>query len=420
MKTKNTIALLLASSVLGLGSAVAQNTAYSDFDANGDGQVDASEFNDVYGNGLYNTFNANGDGYIEQNEFSGGVYKLFDANSDGALSENEYNTGIDTLYDGDYSGSYGDLDADGNGTVNQQEFVGGYDPASLYTTFDANGNAQIDETEFADGVFGLADANNDGILGEDEYNDDTLFFGSSTDTAGGGVTRSRDASFDPETYGVFGDVGIGAYEPYETGVDADGGAMSLAFSTPNEQNVDFNITGPNGYREDIEVGYFGFETGGDAQVVEGLLPGVYSVAATDDNLQLIETKVEVREGELVALNFNMQRAESFNYDLADYQPYGNVEVGPYEDVDTANYGVLNIVIVLGDQDAAPEALPELNVTGPDDFRREFEDFETELGSLLEGPYSVAATAEGYKVAEGKVDAQAGQRTQITLTLEPLD
>lgn len=425
---KNTIVLLLTGSVLSLGSASAQEDsyAYSDFDSNGDSQVDTTEFNDAYGNGLYDTFNANSDDYLEQNEFGSGIYNVFDANGDGALSEDEYDGGVGTFYNGDYDalsnnaydGTYGGLDADGNGEVNEEEFTNSYDPTPLYGTFDADGNDQVDQTEFNEGLFGVTDANDDGLFTEDEYNDAPLLFGSDEgDVAGGGVTSSRSA-FDPEEYGVFGDAQVGAYEPYEEG--SEEGAMSLAFSTPNEQNVDFNVTGPNGYREDFEVGYFGLETGGDARVVEGLLPGVYSVAATDDNLQLIETKVEVRAGELVALNFNMQLIEDSSYDLADYQPYGTYEVGAYEPVDTVDYGTVEVVVAVSNPDAVEVVIPDLNVTGPDDFRRELEGAENVLGSLLQGPYSVAATAEGYSVTEGKVDVQVGQAVRITLTLEPLN
>ena len=418
--TKNVIALLLAGSVLGLGSAAAQNTAYGDFDANSDGGVDAAEFNDGFGSGLFDTFNADGNDVVDQNEFSGGVYNLFDANSDGALSEDEYNTGVDTLYDGNYDGAYGDFDADGDGTVTQEEFANTYDSSGLYGDFDADGNDQVDQTEFNEGLFGVTDTNDDGLFTEDEYNDAPLLFTSvEGNVAGSGVARSRSESFNPDDYGgVFGEAVVSEYEPYEA--DNGGGAVSLAYSTPNEQNVDFNVTGPNGYREDFEVGYFGFETGGDARILEGLPPGVYSVAATDDNLQLIETKVEVREGELIALNFNMQLIEDANYDLADYQPYGNAEVGAYEPVDTVDYGTLEVVVAVSNPDDVEVVIPDLNVTGPDDFRREFEGAENVLGSLLQGPYSVAATAEGYGMTEGKVDIRNGQALRIILTLEPLN
>ncbi len=128
----------------------------------------------------------------------------------------------------------------------------------------------------------------------------------------------------------------------------------------------------------------------------------------------------MRAGELVALNFNLQLIEDSSYDMADYQPYGNVEIGAYEPVDTAAYGTLEVVVAVSNPDAVEVVIPELNVTGPDDFRRELEGGSSILGSLLEGPYSVAATAEGYQMTESKVDAQIGQAVRIILTLEPLN
>jgi Ca2+-binding EF-hand superfamily protein len=421
---KQSFKVLFTGTVLLLSSAVAQDSyAYSDFDTNGDGAIDATEFSNTYGSDLYNTFDADSNGSVNQNEFGGGVYTLFDANDDNVLSEGEYDAGVNALYGGDYDalsnrdydGTYAGLDADDNGEVSEEEFINAYDPSSLYGTFDADGDGQLGETEFNEGVFGAADDNGDGTLTEDEYNAAPLLFGSTGgDVAGGGVSRSRDTTFNAENYRTFGDVGIGAYEPLEEGVA--GGALSLAYTSPNEQNVDFNVTGPNGYREDFEVGYIGLEMGGDARVVSGLEPGVYSVAATDDSLQLIETKVEVREGELVSLDFNMQLIEDFEYNLADYEPYGAYEVGAYEPIGIDTYGNLIVTVEMADGNDA--VAPNINVTGPDDFRRELEG-DRALQALVEGPYSVAATAPGYRMTEGKVDVRHAEAAQVTLTLEPL-
>lgn len=413
---KSRLALLLTGTALLLGSAAAQDSyAYGDFDANGDGSIDAGEFNDTYGSDLYSTFDADGDGVVDQGEFGGGVYTLYDANGDGALTEDEFSTGVNALYGGDYDGAYSDLDADGNGEVTQEEFSNSYDPSGLYSTFDADGDGLLNETELGEGVFDAVDANDDAAIAEDEYDAALPLFGAASgDVAGGGVSRSRDTTFDAEAYPAFGDVEIGAYEPLEEGLT--GGALSLAYTSPNEQNVDFNVTGPDGYREDFEVGYIGLETGGDARVVSGLAPGVYSVAATDDNLQLIETKVEVREGELVSLNFNMQLIENLEYNLADYEPYGAYEVGAYEPIGVDTYGNLIVIVEMADGNDA--VAPNINVTGPDDFRREVEGDAT-LQALVEGPYSVAATAPGYRMTEGKVDVRNAQAAQVTLTLEPL-
>lgn len=421
---KHSFAVLFTGTVLALGSAVAQDGyAYSDFDADGNGTVDATEFSDTYGGDLYGTFDADGNGSVNQDEFGGGVYMLFDANDDNVLSEGEYDAGVNALYGGNYDalsnraydGTYEGLDADDNGEVSEAEFTNAYDPSGLYGTFDADGDGQVNENEFNEGVFGVVDTDGDGAFTEDEYNAAPLLFGSTGgDVAGGGVSRSRDATFNAEDYGAFGDVQVGTYEPFEEGVE--GGALSLAYTSPNEQNVDFNVTGPNGYREDFEVGYIGLETGGDARVVSGLEPGVYSVAATDDNLQLIETKVEVREGELVSLDFNTQLIEDFEYNLADYEPYGVYEVGAYEPIGVDTYGNLIVIVEMADGNDA--VAPNINVTGPDDFRRELEGDAT-LQALVEGPYSVAATAPGYRMTEGKVDIRNAEAAQVTLTLEPL-
>ena len=216
--------------------------------------------------------------------------------------------------------------------------------------------------------------------------------------------------------GIFGDANYEAYEDY----DGPGAAMSVSFSTPNEKNVNFSITGPNGYRNSIEVGYFGLETGGDARVLENLTPGVYSVAATDDNLQLVRTNLELRVSSLIPLNFNLQLIEDFDYNIADYEPYeayGTYEIGEYSPVDVASGG--NVTVLTSTSDGADDVEVLVSITGPDDFIQDFEGSERVFTGLTEGPYSVAATAEGYGMVEGIVESREGQVVEVTLTLEPL-
>ena len=66
---------------------------------------------------------------------------------------------------------------------------------------------------------------------------------------------------------------------------------------------------------------------------------------------------------------------------------------------------------------------ELNVTGSNSYRRDFignvilEDLT--LSELMAGPYSAAATAEGYSLTEGKVEVRAGELVTVHLVLEAL-
>jgi len=112
----------------------------------------------------------------------------------------------------------------------------------------------------------------------------------------------------------------------------------------------------------------------------------------------------------------VQLIEDFEYNLADYEPYG---VGTHEPIDVATYGNLIVNVEMADGNDA--VAPNINVTGPDNFRRELEG-DGVLQALVEepeGPYSVAATAEGYRMTEGKVDVRNAEVAQVTLTLEPL-
>ena len=98
-------------------------------------------------------------------------------------------------------------------------------------------------------------------------------------------------------------------------------------------------------------------------------------------------------------------------------PYGEVQVGTYEALEEAD-GAGSLVITTNLPDEA-----ELNVTGPNGYRRDFignvilEDLT--LSELMAGPYSVAATAEGYGLTEGKVEVRSGERVMVHLVLEAL-
>lgn len=208
----------------------------------------------------------------------------------------------------------------------------------------------------------------------------------------------------------FGEVGVVGYEPLPT--DAVGGTLVLVATTPGGQGARVNLTGPDGIRTDGEL-----ETDGETVLTE-LLPGLYSLAATATGMQLAEGKLEVRSGERGFVDIRLVPIPDFDYDLSDYPPYGEVQVGAYEALEEAD-GTGSLVITTNLPDEA-----ELNVTGSNGYRRDFignvilEDLT--LSDLSPGPYSVAATAEGYALTEGKVEVRPGERIAVHLVLVELE
>jgi len=161
----------------------------------------------------------------------------------------------------------------------------------------------------------------------------------------------------PEDYEPFGNVEVGAYEPWE---GEEGGALFVSVSTPTDQTGNVDLVGPDGYWQHFEVE----DEPTQEQGIGELEPGVYLVAATDDGLQLAATLVEVREGEAVRVTLNLERISEVAYDPADYPAYPRdyYDYGPYEPDPAA--GAFTV------QTDDEETL--FVVTGPDNYSEDFE------------------------------------------------
>jgi hypothetical protein len=83
-KTVLTVAALFAAM-----PAFAQ-MAMTDLDANADSMLDETEFGTTDVSASYGGYDADGDGSITQDEFRAGEFRRYDADRDGMLNEEEY------------------------------------------------------------------------------------------------------------------------------------------------------------------------------------------------------------------------------------------------------------------------------------------------------------------------------------------
>lgn len=125
----------------------------------------------------------------------------------------------------------------------------------------------------------------------------------------------------------------------------------------------------------------------------------------------------MRPGERAFVDIRLVPIPDFDYDLSNYPAYGEIQVGAYEVLEETD-GTGSLVITTNLPDEA-----EFNVTGPNGYRRDFIDNvvleDLTLSDLEAGPYSVAATAEGYALTEGKVEVRPGERATVFLVLTEL-
>ena len=187
------------------------------------------------------------------------------------------------------------------------------------------------------------------------------------------------------------------------------GAIALQTFLPDAQNVsgpealkpNVYLSGPDGYLET-------FESDGEL-TIDDLVPGRYSLALTDNNLRLVEGAVEVRPGETVYVEAVLFGQAGFINDTADVNFLGfEFQLSDWYEEENALVVAVNV----------PDA--RVSVTGPDGYHTVLEGETFRTDDLDDGVYSVTATAEGYKVATGRVAVANGQQAQVQLTLEPLE
>ncbi|HEX6983059.1 MAG TPA: hypothetical protein VF181_09885 [Balneolaceae bacterium] len=104
----------------------------------------------------------------------------WDSNDDSFLDEDEFGTAFGEV------GYYDDWDDDDDDTLSESEWemgiderLGAYD-SGVYSDWDINGDGNLSESEFREGLFDLIDDNNDGQIGDDDWElftdeDDGLF-----------------------------------------------------------------------------------------------------------------------------------------------------------------------------------------------------------------------------------------------------
>lgn len=209
-------------------------------------------------------------------------------------------------------------------------------------------------------------------------------------------TTTRTVEIQGEQVAPLGEITVGesqAYEESETRtveVEVETGAIFITATTPGDERPNIDLVGPSGYYEHFEV-----STNDDGRhVVNGLLPGVYSIAATDDNLQVAHTLVEVKPGQAVSVEITLQELAA--YEEGTFQPdattaFPDDAYRAEDPQETENTDVGEVTVNTERDDA------RFVVTGPNNYSQEFTGSFTAT-DLAPGVYVIAGTRdEGYQV-----------------------
>ena len=148
---------------------LAQAQVFDDWDANDDGNLDDTEFNEGFAStDYYDDWDADDDGILDDDELGDGLFDTWDANDDDIIDTNEYNYGLYDEFGDDYA-EFSSWDTDGNNEISDDEFDEAYNNSGIYNNWDSDGNNEINDTEATEGVFSWFDDNDDDYVDEDEW-----------------------------------------------------------------------------------------------------------------------------------------------------------------------------------------------------------------------------------------------------------
>ena len=217
----------------------------------------------------------------------------------------------------------------------------------------------------------------------------------------------------------------------------DTGTVVLTQTTPDQQHANFDVVGPDGFHD-----HFDFEDADEGEHVhDGLQPGIYSIAASDEGLELAHTVIEVSAGGTTSVHVDLavwdeaarvDPAATYgqvgmrpiepveDQQLDDVQeddvqevrgpvvqpgyPYGAWGVGPTRAIDAAEIGAIE---VLGPDDQDFQVV----ITGPNGYSETAGNGDV-VSDLFAGQYVLAATGNGLDLAVTTVEVQAGQQLQV--------
>lgn len=167
MKTINAKLLVL---FLFVSSVTFAQVDYNDFDANRDGGIDATEFNEGYQDRVTD-WDVDGDDFVSDREFYDYNYNRMANTRTGKLSQDDWNKNYDNnrLQDYGIDRDFNSFDTNRDGNIDNDEYYNAMRNSTYYSSFDANRDNKVDRNELGEGVFNEADQNRDGTLDQNEY-----------------------------------------------------------------------------------------------------------------------------------------------------------------------------------------------------------------------------------------------------------
>lgn len=141
------------------------------WDADSDGQLDEAEFTEGFLEAeAFDRWDLDDDDQVGLAEFAVGLHDLWDADDDGELTVSEWDDAVDLWFGEDAVNlSVENWDEDGDGTISRSELSAGLRTTDLLDRLDTvSDDGLLGEEELSSGLFDVADADDDGLLGTEE------------------------------------------------------------------------------------------------------------------------------------------------------------------------------------------------------------------------------------------------------------
>lgn len=171
------------------------------WDTDGDGTLGKAEFaQGVLDSGLFDEWDVDDDASIGYPELSDGLYGIWDQSDDGELAVEEWDRAVDLWFgESDVNLRVENWDENGNGVISQAEFASALEETDLLARLGGEAGS-LDEDTLSQGLFDIADADDDDLVAqnEDSLLTDVAEFFTTDDELSAGATDSMEDAGDPQ------------------------------------------------------------------------------------------------------------------------------------------------------------------------------------------------------------------------------
>lgn len=143
------------------------STDIATWNTDADARLASNEFNGwLEDRDFHGRWNTDGTGGLTPDEVAAGLLDVLDENGDGSVGQDEWNAHASSWL-GD--APFGEVDANGNGSVDQAELAAALREGDRWSEWDQNGDGTLDRSEFNAAVFSAWDLNDDQFVDETEW-----------------------------------------------------------------------------------------------------------------------------------------------------------------------------------------------------------------------------------------------------------